>query len=687
LNTSDNSPNCNPKRFRFTSNKARDRWILAFLAAAILVAFSPVYNAPYGFSEDYQILVNSSDHSGAEGMKRNLVTYISAGRVLGGLLVQLSFRFANNVVGLSGIRFLGALGVGTLACLVFVFLRYLRWGRGSAVLLATALSTLPPLLLFSSWTQEWVHPWAAVVAGLAAARLWLAMNDDGILLKRAIIQTFLLLIVAFAVHQAVASIFWFFFAIVWLSAKCADAKKNRFFFISLLTFGSAAVFNFATIRIPEILGLLQPLSRGALTNDPLEKLKWFLANPLMDASSLWWIDPITWVSICVLLAGAAGLMLMVMREHTVASAWRALVMVGILPVTYLSNLVVAENWSPYRTQLALAATILLLAAIFLRNVGALLPLKFVPRQVGLYGALALSALLMLLARQHLLEYMVLPLNREYVAVSSAIKQRYTPEVRSITIVQPNWSDSLAPKARYDEFGLPSLYADWAPGSFTKLALHDLGLAYDQMPAISWVHHDAKDIPQDTLTSAVVNAANVLRAERRVATAPSPASATAPLDPTPLGPELNQKLSKIEKAYLKFKHDTGRDTNQIADLVKNYSGFPKWKGPYLPSEKLTDTVRTNLADQNFSTFGLQALQRSEGALSAGACGGDLWKKEPMAPLNIERCAVYVVVGPVPAGDMAYLNNQIDKTGYHPGVDDKEGRLRIVQAGSVIYYQLP
>ena len=679
-----NSPAIGSKRARvergFVTHTVKDRWVLILLAAAILTALAPVFTVPYAFLDDYSFLVMSVEHPTLPQFRENMQFFIRDGRTLNGLLILLPFRAANRVEALSAVRFLGALGVVALASFVFVFLRSLRWRRGAAALLVTGLATLPPLLLFSSWTQQWPLPWAALFAGIAAVRLWRYVEGFAFAQNRPFLIPFLWLTAGFQIHQSLMSFFWFSFSIVWLTAPCSDAKKFRFLRLSLLVYGGAAALSLAAIRIPAYLGFTTLNARGLLTLQPLAKLEWFFTRPLMDASSLWWIEPIRWISLAVLLAGAAGLALMVWRQRTLASGLRAVAMVGVLLLTYLSNLVIVENWSSYRTQSALAATMLLLAACFWRHLAALLPIRrtHLRRRASLYGALALCPVMLIFARRNLNEYMVLPQNREFVAVSSAIKQRYTPEVRSFTVVQPDWSDSLAPGVRYDEFGVPSLFAKWVPVPFTKLALHDLGLAYDKLPTIS-ATLQSKDLPpHDTQADAVVNAASVLRAERRVHLPPPPPN---------LGPELLQKLRKIESAYAQLKRDTGRDTNQIADLVTNYSGLPNWKGPYFAGERSTEALRTTLIDKSFSLFSLQSLQRGEGGFSSNECGGDVWKKAPLPPMPMDRCSVYIAVAPVPVGDMLFLNNQIDGVIPVAGADDTKGRLRIFIAGGAILYQLP
>ena len=666
-------------RRNFLTHTQRDRLTFLLMAASLLVAFAPVFTVPYAFLDDYSFLFKSVEHRDLSRFVENMMFFVRDGRTLNGLLILLPFRLAGRVEALSAIRFLGALGVVSLASVVFSFLRSLRWSRSAAALLTLGLATLPPLLLFSSWTQQWPLPWAAALAGMSSVLLWRRIHSRT-QSASVVVVAFLLLVTGFQIHQALMSFFWFFFAAVWLTAKCADARKIRFLRISLLVYGLAAAFEYATIRVPAALGITTLNPRGALTSDLLAKLKWFVTNPLMDASSLWLVQPSVKVSYASLILGATGLILIVSRKPTLLNVGRALLALVILPLTYLSNLVVVVNWASYRTQSALSATVLLLIACCFRQIGELFPpFSGTLRKAGHIGAVAASFAMLFAARGSLEGYMVIPQNREFVAVSSAINQRYTPQLRSLTIIQPDWSDSLASVQRYDEFGIPSHFAQWVPIPFAKLVLHEHGLAFDNLSEIRSTLRPVNQ-PQDTLADGVINVAALFTSEHRVLTATLP-------QVTEFGPQLLKRLRETEAAYARLRRDTGHDTNQIADLVANYSGLPNWQGPYLPGIANTETPRTGLKDEHYSLFGLQTLQRAEGGFRADECGGNVWTSKPIQPLNLALCAVYVTVAPIPVGDMLFLARQVDEIDAAPGQDYVRGRLRVFMAGGAILYQLP
>lgn len=158
-------------------------------------------------------------------------------------------------------------------------------------------------------------------------------------------------------------------------------------------------------------------------------------------------------------------------------------------------------------------------------------------------------------------------------------------------------------------------------------------------------------------------------------------------PTAQAFKLLLELRKVEAAYAAFRRDTGRSTNQIADLVVNFTAAPGWKGPYLLEAKAGQTGRTNLEGTSFALFGLQIFQRAGGGLSSAGCGSGDWTQKPILDLSLQRCAVYVIVSPVPVEDMIYLKQQVDGVKVQSGDNVSSGRLRFLKNSASILYQLP
>jgi hypothetical protein len=140
-----------------------------------------------------------------------------------------------------------------------------------------------------------------------------------------------------------------------------------------------------------------------------------------------------------------------------ARAARLLVALMLIPLAYLPNLLVAEDWASYRTQPALAALLLLYAAIAL--FGWLRALRIVRAA----PAFALAGLLFcaVVAHRNVVLGFVAPQVKELRMVSAYLQQRqYLQGTSRLYFVPAPWQDSMAPFIRYDEFGTLSSSERW-----------------------------------------------------------------------------------------------------------------------------------------------------------------------------------------------------------------------------------
>ncbi|MGH7845186.1 MAG: hypothetical protein ACREQW_08460, partial [Candidatus Binatia bacterium] len=125
----------------------------------------------------------------------------------------------------------------------------------------------------------------------------------------------------------------------------------------------------------------------------------------------------------------------------------------IVPLSYLPNLLVEENWPAYRTLPALAAIIVIYSFFALSGY-----LKLLNRFTAVppaAGVLALPTLLCcFLAASNVRAYFSLPYSIEYQWMRSQLLSEELATARRIYVIGATWRDSIAPGVRYDEFGLP-----------------------------------------------------------------------------------------------------------------------------------------------------------------------------------------------------------------------------------------
>jgi hypothetical protein len=195
-------------------------------------------------------------------------------------------------------------------------------------------------------------------------------------------------------------------------------------------------------------------ARRNLTSNLLEKLTWFVQQPLTDALNLAYLVPSAQVAAAVAFFGLVGLLLYFGGSLQNRLLQLALA-VALIPLTYLPNLVAAENWGTYRTKSALTVLIAVYVLFALAGYLAKLPESFRhPLLISILGALAPVCLF--LASTQVRDYFVVPQQlelkfvREHVASHfdkiDAIKRKY---------LNPR-NEGLAPLTRYDEFGILSV---------------------------------------------------------------------------------------------------------------------------------------------------------------------------------------------------------------------------------------
>src|SRR5262249_19107853 len=121
-----------------------------------------------------------------------------------------------------------------------------------------------------------------------------------------------------------------------------------------------------------------PPTRSHLVQDAWGKALWFFSQPLMNALNLAKLSPKRWLAIAIALFIAGGLS-QYFRGAVKERFWQGTIAASLLPLSYLPNLVVAENWSSYRTQAALTSLVVVYGFFALWGYGKILRgLAFAP---------------------------------------------------------------------------------------------------------------------------------------------------------------------------------------------------------------------------------------------------------------------------------------------------------------------
>lgn len=447
--------------------------VLAY-GAVFIAAYLPVIVASFGFLDDYTILAEAMRHQMSDVIQQST----SFGRPLYALLMQLAMPEIRGVAGLNVLRAGGVLGIALLALMLCRHLSRARLPPSVSLALPVALGLMPPFQVYAAWAITAVMPLAGVLGGLAFAALERSPEEVRSMSRLRPAMAVALLAGALSIYQPAAMIFWVFAAI---SLIGRDAPLNwRMLVVSTGVMAAALAVDFALSKLaPQLLWHSgTAVARTALVKDFDGKLVWFVSEPLRDALNLPFIRPRTIVAAGVACFTAVGLWFYWPGSIKARSA-RLLIAAALVPATYLPNLLVAENWASYRTQVALTSLLLVYAALGLVGwLRAFHKAAWLPAVMA-----AMTALCVLLANRNVMLYFVIPQSIEYRLFERALadlRNPSAPEIKSLDFYTARrWS--LTDFARYDEFGLLSNSAAWVPPAMAWLILSSQGSPLANLP--------------------------------------------------------------------------------------------------------------------------------------------------------------------------------------------------------------
>src|SRR5262249_51108983 len=113
--------------------------------------------------------------------------------------------------------------------------------------------------------------------------------------------------------------------------------------------------------------------RSTLNHDVIGKLRWFWNQPLLNAFNLFDLVAKWWLAGPIAALAAIGIVVLHVDRGREALGFLALA-IALVPLSYLPNLVIAEDWASYRSLGALSALCMVYAWLGLLGIWrALLP--------------------------------------------------------------------------------------------------------------------------------------------------------------------------------------------------------------------------------------------------------------------------------------------------------------------------
>jgi hypothetical protein len=201
----------------------------------------------------------------------------------------------------------------------------------------------------------------------------------------------------------------------------------------------------------------------------------------------------------VVVAGA-GIVLW-LRRHAERPLFSIGVAAALVPLSYLPNLVASDNWSAYRTQVALSALIALYASLgaialwillrdWLRDGVSEGALRATQR-VAFAAAVVVVAASAYLAADNVTSLVVDPQAIELRMLRSQVAA-IPPSATRIAFVETDWHGGPTSRVYYDEFGLPSTSRIWALRASLDLIRHEQGR--QPIPAIDFFPATTSSVP-------------------------------------------------------------------------------------------------------------------------------------------------------------------------------------------------
>ncbi len=410
------------------------------------------------------------------GVNWTTQTEIAYGRPIRGVLNQILLSPMSRIGDLRYLRFLSVVTIAALAWAIYRTLLRVRWNWCDAFFFSLILGALPPFQV-SLWAPTGYFPLAALSSVEAFSLAERALTESRAKYKWSFsLASVLLELLAATIFQPGAMFFWIPAAIVMFrpEVKLSWLFRQLIWYAGIFAAGMILAFGVYHAGLAKY-GFMVPAERTHLTRHIWDKVVWFVQRPAVDALNLISLHSNATVACGVAVVGSCGL-ITYFRGSIGERFSKFGIALCLIPVSYMPNLMTAENWSAYRSQVTLTSLILVYLAFACIGYLRLVRVRKGAGRV-LTGALGVTALAaVLLAASNVQTCFVLPLSMELRLMRSQLTAGDLNQAHSVYVIGSTWQDSLAPEERYDEFGYPFSAAPWGPGPAAHLLLRELGYA-------------------------------------------------------------------------------------------------------------------------------------------------------------------------------------------------------------------
>ena len=454
-------------------------WLLtAMLFVVPLVTYWPATFHDYGLRDDYSNLREAHEEPG-----KVLKFCASHARPIYGWLLQSTYGQTASVQNLQWMRFLASLLLGAISLVMFRGLRALGWPQGTSLCVTMLLALLPSAQVIASWAVGW--PYAA--AALLSIGAFFTLEDSltiglraggGRVLGQSVIG-FSLLVVSALIYQPSA----LFYSVPLAGALIAHRQRGFAATMRWLGvhFGFVAValgVAYCTMAALYSMGVFVKSGRVAFEHHWLDKIAWFLQEPLPNALSMFVLNDNNnrdHVLYCLCAALVALILVaggyLEWRRH---GRMRGLIwMTGLITLPLFAcamSLVASERYATYRTILAMTAVLL---CFLVTSVHAMT--EHWNAHTRRLLATLLVACAFFTAQHHAYALIAVPQGNEWQLMLEAAQRVHLaggtrPRIFAIA---SSPADISTATIYHDEFGSLSSNSEWVPKEMFKRAMHDL----------------------------------------------------------------------------------------------------------------------------------------------------------------------------------------------------------------------
>ena len=458
--------------FNTAMEKGSVKYYFVFTATAGLILFLAYRHILecYALSDDYYSLYHVLD-------EYFLNIFTAQGRVVYGVMTKWLFSQFYYISDLRYVRIISLIGIVIFS--QFLYRAYLLAGwrkiEGGCASIITCL--MPAFGVYAAWATCFMVIYGALV-GFISGELCLKsyqyfrLKTDRIKGATILVASILLLMISLMTYQPSATAFWLFIAIALFMPKKNSEDLFRKGLYCLIVFAGITMVYFILFKAKLLPFASQQWgSRGDLTNNPIEKLIFFLKSPLYDTLSLFNILQKKFI-ISTTVATVCGVMILGMYRRIrriKQQKWLfLLVFFGLIPLSCLANLVSADDWMPFRSQGVLGSLIVFYLLLSLKEI-------FNQKVTRIIMPCLLVAFC-LITYKNVTYGFIEPRKQELKLIRNAVRRPLSCQPKEILFVRPNWWNHSLVKNGYRiryEYGYPSTSAIYVPNPLLNLIAREV----------------------------------------------------------------------------------------------------------------------------------------------------------------------------------------------------------------------